>query len=671
MPAWASRAMLLAACLPWHAAVEATLPPYTISMSPPRTIYLVVPEGPRGLGSPRDFRNHGGISNSRLPAPGEEEITREWQRLRNIRVHMGESSEELADFLNHLDTVIFNFQESEEVARTIGWGWIDPRQIRVERRVWIYEIAAAPTMLLHYRQQDGAERLDVLNVGGIPWSQVIRFSQLDLSHPGVVGPLQTLTRNDPRYPAWINSVQLSWMRNAEYDGRWGLYGGTVGIPHDTFDHPEGTTRVERAREIMNLVTSSHMIPDPERRQTLRELLDWDADREPDRTFPLLRHAQPLGLGAWTLPLVDWSLVQIPEDVRLALASGLANAIQCRAALQPFRNFFLGGPKGKREEPQRDADADACEQLSVLVKEAIKIPEPCRRINKIEITMSLSDGFMAGTWDKVGGTLEGPAGTAEFFFAESPDAGAHGKMVVDMQKYFGQDEINITAIDKMTLNAQGEFWKLSSLRNDAFTIRDISIRAQCSDPAYTAFNNRYIGLNKDLKHTSDKTFLGDFKKSTVGVLEIRPGDWSFTTPCHVRQLRYDFRVSSGFGSGTWDSIYFTLGHSERQIALGKSVEAGFSSNGVVNLRRVFGTDSVDIRDLDKIAIGDTVGTSVLSHVLDGDAWSFQGITLTATCAENQRRLKLTKFESVNSVVQNQDDKPVWAGDVSPEDWIEVA
>ncbi|KHN98696.1 uncharacterized protein MAM_03158 [Metarhizium album ARSEF 1941] len=696
----ASTALWLVASLAWHAAVEA-VPTPPISMAAHGTVYVVMPELD-GMGSPRDFRGQGGISWSRLPAPGEDAITAEWQRLRNIRP---DQSDDEIDREDAEDLVFTGMRYHSRRLQREAWLWLDPRREAPRRvqRVWIYEVATAPNVLLYPEGTLGGgglggQYIAVEALGGIVWSQVVRFTELSRASFG--DRYAALTDDDPSYPDWLSSIELTWMPNPDYNREWEAYGATQGAPRvgSHSPPPQGQTRVQLARELMARVTSSELVPDLRSRQTLRRLLDWDVEREPDRNFPLLQHAQPPRLDASALSQIDWSLVQIPPEVQIALASGLATAVQCALALDPFIQYFSKGPKNKRQDQQQQKDA--CNKLEARIKETSNVPLLCRKIKNIQLSIVLSDGFMDGTWDAVGGTLEGKAGKADFYFAHAPDAGAQNTdITVDMKAGFGSDEIDITGIDTLTINAQGilsESW--GPLKNDEFVVKDIKIRAQCSDPAFKAQNNKYIGINAPYKHPGRESALGDllgeYHKKTVGRLSISPKDWTFTPPCSaIKDLKYHFKLQDVTGAGTYDSISFTLGASKR-IPLGSNLDSGFSKDDVIGLKEMFGKDSLKIQDLTNVTIYDDVADAI---VLKADEWNFEGIhppprrycidlqggpgcadcasflgmTFLATCADVPKKVQMNKFQSVNQVVQYKDKPEVWTGDISPQDWLEVA
>ncbi|KHN94413.1 protein-tyrosine phosphatase [Metarhizium album ARSEF 1941] len=621
-------------------------------MAPHSTAWLVIPQGDDGVGSPSDLRGQGGISNTRLPAPGEEALDAEWRRLRDIRV---EHSEDNIDFEDLIEILLFDLSNyGDDRLRRRAWSYIDPRMHprAPASRVWIYEIATAPNMLLHNGPSyHGVEYFSFHGIGGIVWSQVVRFAELSLSHTGIRDHVTSLTDQDPSFPSWMSSVEFTWMQNPDYNSQWERYGAMRGLPSDIFDNPRGTTRVQLARELMRVATSSQIVPDQRDRETLRQLLDWDVEREPDRNFPLIRHVQPPRLDASALsrllPQIDWSTVQIPTSLQIALASGLANAVQCDLALQPFKDwFFSRGSRGRKRQAQKPA----CDQLGALIKDMKDVPKPCQKIKNIEFGFTLAANILdigEGTWDDVGGTLEGPAGKAEFKIAEEPAAGFSTWVPVHMRSGSSTlDTVDITGITQLTLNAEG-FW-LREGRNDQFLVQDIKIRAECADPRFVAQDNRYVGINHWYGHP-DNWKLTRKEKKTVATLPIALKDWKFAPPCAaLKDLEYSFKVGGGplhLFAGTDDKVSFTLGKG-KPVLLGEGFSSGFDNTVRINLSETFGKDTVDIRDLDKLEIWDEKRTYSV------DEWWFQGITFKGTCAESSIKVEMTTFRAVDQEVGYQ-------------------
>ncbi|KJZ75267.1 hypothetical protein HIM_05461 [Hirsutella minnesotensis 3608] len=307
----------------------------------------------------------------------------------------------------------------------------------------------------------------------------------------------------------------------------------------------------------------------------------------------------------------------------------------------------------------------CQSVRTMVENRQDVPELCRKVKNIEFDLALSNDYWSGTYDKVAGTLEGPAGKASFFFAEAPSRGTQKTISVDMKKSFGADDIDIGGINKITLTAAGVFWKLDSNKNDQFQVQDIKVRAECSDPSFQARNNKFVGVNAWYGHPGG-WLAQPFQEKTVATFQFTPADWTFAPPCTViKDVRYNFKVGNTFGGGTYDKVRLTLGEG-KPILLGENFAAGYTKEDAINLGEVFGKDTVDIRDLKKMALSDEVG----GVILGSDAWTFQGITFSAACANLPKKVQMKKFESVNQEVKHKENEPVWTGDISPQDWLEV-
>ncbi|OAA35391.1 hypothetical protein NOR_07970 [Metarhizium rileyi] len=331
-----SKAVWLITCWLWHTAVvEATpttprpLPAYPVSMAQHGKIYLVVREGPENLGSPGYFRSQGGISQALLHAPRASEHSIGAQDLAGV------------EMLFEADDI---FARRDAWMEIVNQGGPDHAQ-----RVWIYCIATGPNLRPVEVPDALPNARPVTRVlGGLPWSQIVRWTALEGHNAQVRDLFQHMVENDgPVLPAGVDNIELSWMHNDDYNPAWQAYGAVLGIPPDVFENLEGLTEHDVARDLMRLVTSSRLVPDEQSRQVLRGLLDWDMDAEPERDFPLLRYGQPTMLEAAALSRIPWERVQIPPSLQVAVVSGVIAVGQCSAALDAVRKTFEKGSKGRR------------------------------------------------------------------------------------------------------------------------------------------------------------------------------------------------------------------------------------------------------------------------------------------------------------------------------------
>lgn len=85
-----------------------------------------------------------------------------------------------------------------------------------------------------------------------------------------------------------------------------------------------------------------------------------------------------------------------------------------------------------------------------------VPITCQKIKNIQLGVAFSNDYWSGSWDDIGATLKGPAGEATLHVATQPERGSHHWATVDMQASFQKDEIEVTGLDTITLNAAGIF-----------------------------------------------------------------------------------------------------------------------------------------------------------------------------------------------------------------------
>ncbi|KAK8932698.1 hypothetical protein H634G_07022 [Metarhizium anisopliae BRIP 53293] len=331
----------------------------------------------------------------------------------------------------------------------------------------------------------------------------------------------------------------------------------------------------------------------------------------------------------------------------------------------------GGTSLGRRADTDETDISECHRAQDVLKK-MKIPEPCRKIKDIEFGFTLSNDWWSGTKDDIGATISGPAGKAEFVITEQPSRGESKWVPVNMQESFKSDSIDITGINNLTLTAETFF--LRGPQSDQFKVQDIRLRAKCADPGFEARNDQHVGINAWYGRPQKGWWIfgnlypSNFDRQTVATFQVVPGDWSFAPPCNIiKDLSYEFTLGGTWlnGDGTGDTLTLVLG--EGRVNLGNNFDAGSSKKDNIDLKAAFNKDTVDIRDLKTVSIDDDDSTA---GTLD-NAWKFQGLTLSATCADVPKKVQMRKFASENKDVSHKDGEPAWSGTITPADWLEVA
>ncbi|KAK2589600.1 hypothetical protein QQS21_012723 [Conoideocrella luteorostrata] len=213
-------------------------------------------------------------------------------------------------------------------------------------RAWVYRIAASPNIV----PRAGLEGYTHAALGGVLWSQVQAYAPIDSGW------------NDAR-------EEFHWQDNLDYDHRWDNYGPSRPQPLLSGDgRPEGVTSRDLARQYMNELTSpQNQLLNENQRNDLRELLDWNPEKEPKRDFPLIRHQQPPSLISSTLRQFDWSTVDIPDHLRMVMKDGIPTSADCtRIIRKVVRTHLESTAKQQKRNNEKTKQGDECEKLASII-----------------------------------------------------------------------------------------------------------------------------------------------------------------------------------------------------------------------------------------------------------------------------------------------------------------
>ncbi|PQK17796.1 hypothetical protein BB8028_0009g00010 [Beauveria bassiana] len=154
---------------------------------------------------------------------------------------------------------------------------------------------------------------------------------------------------------------------------------------------------------------------------------------------------------------------------------------------------------------------------------------------------------------------------------------------------------------------------------------------------------------------------------VATFDIRHRDWLFSTSCkEVKDINYELKVANVEGAGTYDKVWFTLGDKDdkepKQTVVGYGLTAGDIKKGSVGSNE----EIVPLSHLKQVAISE-------EHRWFrpfANTWTFESIIFTATCASSGQKLLMDKYDWIHANLYRVDDTPVWTGDFSAWDWLEV-
>ncbi|ODA80465.1 hypothetical protein RJ55_03423 [Drechmeria coniospora] len=319
-----------------------------------------------------------------------------------------------------------------------------------------------------------------------------------------------------------------------------------------------------------------------------------------------------------------------------------------------------------QEEKQKVHADSCSKLRSLVKPYNEISSLCSKITSLDLYFELSTKFGAGTYDYIQATLAGPAGKHTEPIAYDPDAGFTKTIPIDLKKAFGSAVIDLHGIHTVSLADSGAFWKAipNGMFNDKWKVKDISLRAKCITPGFQVQNDI---LAKPTWYQHPTAWLWKpYTWADVATINVTQANWHMTPPCTtISKLEYEFKIADKMTAGTDDAISLAFQQGKREIALGENVSQGYTKKDTIPLVDMFGTSRVQLRDIKEIQIMEEYRTLIFS-----DQWLFQGISLTATCADMPKQVKLAKFEHVNKWLGDDSTKVVWTGKVLLEDWMTV-
>ncbi|KAK2600120.1 hypothetical protein QQS21_005135 [Conoideocrella luteorostrata] len=316
-------------------------------------------------------------------------------------------------------------------------------------------------------------------------------------------------------------------------------------------------------------------------------------------------------------------------------------------------------------PRAITDCDKARYLETQL--SLEDKPPCSKIKDLEFGFKLSEDLTAGTYDRIGAILEGPAGKAEFTIADDPPRGFSTRIPVDLKSSFGSDAIAINGINAISLTA--ESWRSHLIPNDEWKVEGIKLHAKCVKPGFEISDNRLISLNAWFQHpdASWVPFTSSDKK-IVRKLKIAPTDWDVSPLCvFIKNLKYSFKLGDDWFSGADGPLSFKIGES-KQIIIGKDLPTESSRSAYIDLKKVFGKDIVDIRDIKSLELFDQARSKKAKR----DEWLLQGIQFEAICADDDKGMALKKFGNKHQWFGKhpQANGAVFRGEIVPSDWKEM-
>ncbi|RDA84821.1 hypothetical protein CP532_3163 [Ophiocordyceps camponoti-leonardi (nom. inval.)] len=322
-------------------------------------------------------------------------------------------------------------------------------------------------------------------------------------------------------------------------------------------------------------------------------------------------------------------------------------------------------------------------------EGLSGTEPlCRRIRELSNKGSLRR-LPPGTANRVVFNGAKPVEKIKLPSRDDRDAGLTNSVFVCENEGFGQPCAWVKAPERQCVALPDQFLnKVSSLDPTWFagTCR-FYVEAGCQGGSFQVANTAYSGKGFHLT-SKESQGLGIFNNRLKSLrcdgeaipLSEDPHSldrwiWSSQTQMNTctrfDRLYVDFRVSSGDDAGTLDTLRLEfVGVGERPHIIIKAPSAGFQGWQPVDLKSVFGSETIDIGRVRQLRINATQTTW-----LGGDPWGLSGIGLVGQCDESKVLVNNHRFASINQRFSFEDSVrhlawnryTAWEGYTGPEDW----
>ncbi|PFH58527.1 putative enterotoxin [Ophiocordyceps unilateralis] len=338
-----------------------------------------------------------------------------------------------------------------------------------------------------------------------------------------------------------------------------------------------------------------------------------------------------------------------EDYRSSLAA-LAASCQLTGSQPPFS-------RRKRSDPVVYYGIADCDDAIGKIRKL----DACERIQELEIGFKLSDSYWSGTYSEISAVLEGRNSQNRVPITVAPERGFQKWIPVSPSQASRSNTYELHDIQNITLATRE---RRGYPTRDRWTLQDLELRARCAITGNRVQMTKYRSLNKVYRGP----YNWDVKKwDTVDRLTVAPADWRMRPPCtYLRRLILDFKLGNKFFGGTSNTIAFVVGPMLKPMILAKKPTAGFSKRFKLNLDALFGINVVKLDSLTSVSLEDHMNDYSL-----GDAWFFEGLTLSGECVGSGKWVHVKKFQAVNRWLAHQSLsyklEVAWVDTISPEDW----
>ncbi|PHH64126.1 hypothetical protein CDD81_5001 [Ophiocordyceps australis] len=147
--------------------------------------------------------------------------------------------------------------------------------------------------------------------------------------------------------------------------------------------------------------------------------------------------------------------------------------------------------------------------------------------------------------------------------------------------------------------------------------------------------------------------------------------------HFDSLTVRLKLGSGWGTGTWSKIYYSLGESRTLLLAAHGPHGGSCIETKINMTKAFESAKVAASYINSFTIWDIIDSAgIVSHpaTLGGDEWLLENFRIDAHCADAPKTLVYQAH--VNEIVSHDKLRidmptPVKSVSIEPRDWVAVS
>ncbi|RDA87753.1 hypothetical protein CP532_2497, partial [Ophiocordyceps camponoti-leonardi (nom. inval.)] len=405
-----------------------------------------------------------------------------------------------------------------------------------------------------------------------------------------------------------------------------------------------------------------------------------------------------------VPQFPWEAIPIPDEtLRKTLSDGLQTETECGLAIALIVAIWQACPARRGAAKRSLMTAEEEEMLSNAVRNLKKTSSSCK-VSSSERPGHCEDGLdsLQVYFDRSNAvtpheiSLAFDDGPAVYRLKSSPSSSSSsspGWKEVDLSS-----SRQIISIDKVKYVSIIDSTHTGGPKTEWRGPHSFKLRAKCKHSPSTSSPPSAPQTLDFTKYATPKSWSlskqsWSIKRAllpqTVGTFPLQPQEWlPHEPPCPTfKRLDVYLKLSDDIGAGTYDSLSLAIGgrsagdggvgdpppppgKARKNVFLVESPSRDFDMWKSLDLRAVFGSDTVDLVDIRSVAL---VDTAFENDWFSRDEWKIDHIKLKGYCASSPTVAVVEKSSPIDEWQAHGNGwgpKPVWSRDISLDDWHEI-